>query len=90
MSSQTEGSDSVKVDVSKAMTIKLSSDLPSDPVFDPQNRRAPNRSLDLTEGEIVVALKNALRYIPENLHKTLAPEFLNELITRGRIYGYRY
>jgi len=37
-----------------------------------------------------VAQKNALRYIPESLHETLAPEFPNELITRGRIYGYRY
>ena len=80
----------MKVDVSKAMAIKLSTDLPPDPVFDPQYRRAPNRGLDLTEGETVVALKNALRYIPESLHETLAPEFLNELITRGRIYGYRY
>ncbi|HBU44963.1 MAG TPA: urocanate hydratase, partial [Porphyromonadaceae bacterium] len=35
-------------------------------------------------------LKNALRYIPCELHKTLAPEFLEELWTRGRIYGYRY
>ncbi len=80
----------MKADVSKAMTLKLSSDLPPDPVFDPQYRRAPNRGLDLTEGETVVALKNALRYIPESLHEMLAPEFLNELITRGRIYGYRY
>jgi len=80
----------VKADVSKAMAIKLSSNLPPDPVFDPQYRRAPNRGLDLTEGETVVALKNALRYIPESLHKMLAPEFLNELRTRGRIYGYRY
>ncbi len=29
-------------------------------------------------------------YVPENLHEKLAPEFLNELIARGRIYGYRY
>ena len=80
----------MKVDVSKAMTIKLSSDLPPNPVFDPRYRRAPNRGLNLTEGEIVVSLKNALRYVPESLHETLAPEFLKELITRGRIYGYRY
>ena len=38
----------------------------------------------------MTALKNALRYIPTALHDTLAPEFLNELKTRGRIYGYRY
>ncbi len=34
---------------------------------------------------------NALRYVPEELHEELAPEFLEELLTRGgRIYGYRY
>jgi urocanate hydratase len=77
-------------DICKAMTIKLSSELPSEPVFDPQYRRAPNRGYDLTPAETVVAVKNALRYVPENLHETLAPEFLNELMTRGRIYGYRY
>jgi urocanate hydratase len=38
----------------------------------------------------MLALKNALRYIPDSLHEALAPEFLNELITRGRIYAYRY
>jgi len=38
----------------------------------------------------VVAVKNALRYVPSNLHAVLAPEFLDELLTRGRIYGYRY
>ena len=30
------------------------------------------------------------RYIPKELHETLAPEFMEELRTRGRIYGYRY
>ena len=34
--------------------------------------------------------KNALRYVPEELHKDLAPEFMEELLTRGRIYGYRF
>jgi len=38
----------------------------------------------------MTALKNALRYIPTELHGALVPEFLNELKTRGRIYGYRY
>jgi urocanate hydratase len=77
-------------DVSKAMTIKLSEELPPEPVFDPQYRRAPNRGYDLSPTDTVIAVKNALRYVPESLHETLAPEFLNELMTRGRIYGYRY
>ena len=48
------------------------------------------RELNLNEREIKLALKNALRYIPESLHETLAPEFLAELKETGRIYGYRY
>jgi urocanate hydratase len=44
----------------------------------------------LTDQQAKIALKNALRYIPTHLHERLAPEFLDELKTRGRIYGYRY
>ncbi|RDE12679.1 MAG: urocanate hydratase [Candidatus Thorarchaeota archaeon] len=72
------------------MTIKLSSELPPDPVFDPKYRRAPNRGFNLGNQETVLAVKNALRYVPQNLHAKLTPEFLSELTTRGRIYGYRY
>lgn len=80
----------LQTDVSKAMTIKLSSELPPDPVFDPKYRRAPNRGFNLGNQETVLAVKNALRYVPQNLHAKLTPEFLSELTTRGRIYGYRY
>ena len=78
------------IDVSKAMTIRLSGELPPKSTFDSTIRRAPNRGYDLTPSETIVAVKNALRYVPSNLHRTLAPEFLDELLTRGRIYGYRY
>jgi urocanate hydratase len=84
------GCDIVTIDVSKAMTIKLPPKLPANPEFDLQYRRAPNRGYNLSESDTVIALKNALRYVPANLHETLAPEFLDELMTRGRIYGYRY
>ena len=30
------------------------------------------------------------RYIPEKFHKEVAPEFMKELATKGRIYGYRF
>lgn len=72
------------------VTMSLSDTLPPPSSFDPQYRRAPSRGFNLTKGETVTAVKNALRYVPENLHKTLAPEFLEELRTRGRIYAYRY
>lgn len=77
-------------DIAQAMTIKLDNVLPEYPVFKESIRRAPKRELTLTEREIKLALKNALRYIPEELHDTVAPEFLDELMTRGRIYGYRF
>lgn len=80
----------VKTSVPKVMTVKLFSELPPNPVFDTKYRRAPDRGFSLSQQETVLAVKNALRYIPENLHAKLAPEFLSELMTRGRIYGYRY
>ncbi|MFO7881949.1 MAG: urocanate hydratase [Kosmotogaceae bacterium] len=77
-------------DISSAMKIKLEPELPSEPEFDPDIRRAPKRDLPLNEKEKKLALRNALRYIPEELHEKLAPEFLKELTERGRIYGYRF
>ncbi len=77
-------------DISNAMTIKLSNELPPKKEFVKGIRRAPNRGYFLNKEETILALKNALRYIPEELHETLAPEFLEELRTMGRIYGYRY
>lgn len=73
-----------------AMRIKLDDAWPDDPVFEPGIRRAPSRGLRLTDDEIKLALRNALRYIPESLHDQAAPEFLDELRTYGRIYAYRW
>ena len=73
-----------------AMTIKLPDELPEYPEFVKGIRRAPSRGFRLTPAQTKVALKNALRYVPEHLHEKLAPEFLNELYTYGRIYAYRY
>ena len=81
------------IDVSKSMTVKLDEifgELPDMPGFIKGIRRAPKRDFSLTQKETELALKNALRYIPEKWHQTLAPEFLDELLTSGRIYGYRF
>lgn len=78
------------IEIGNAMTIKLDPVLPEYPTFKEGVRRAPKRELTLNEREIKLALKNALRYVPEELHEQLAPEFLEELMTRGRIYGYRF
>ena len=72
------------------MEISLSKVLPPYPSFVEGIRRAPDRGYTLDAARTAVALKNALRYIPPELHSQLAPEFLEELRTRGRIYGYRY
>jgi len=77
-------------DISQAMTVKLPAVLPPKKDFARGIRRAPNRGLDLSAHEIRVALQNALRYVPAELHEELAPEFLEELRTMGRIYGYRF
>ena len=76
--------------VAQAMTIKMESELPVYPKFREDIRRAPDRGWTLTKKETELALKNALRYIPEELHEKVAPEFMEELKTRGRIYGYRF
>ncbi|WDP91050.1 MAG: urocanate hydratase [Desulfobacter sp.] len=81
------------IDVSNAMTIRFQdifTELPQMPEFEPGIRRAPKRPLHLTKDEIALALKNALRYLPEEWHEKMAPEFLDELMTFGRIYGYRF
>lgn len=72
------------------MKITLSNTLPPYPAFTADIRRAPDRGYTLTPAQTATALKNALRYIPCELHEQLAPEFLEELRTRGRIYGYRF
>ena len=64
--------------------------LPEAKPYDPSINHAPKRKDILTDEEKVLALKNALRYFPAELHATLAPEFAQELKDYGRIYMYRY
>jgi len=66
------------------------SELPPEPVFEPGIRRAPKREAQLTTAQEILALENALRYVPREWQAKLAPEFLEELRARGRIYGYRF
>ena len=72
------------------MQIRLDDTLPKMPSFKAGVRRAPDRGFRLNRSQTLVALQNALRYIPEKHHAFLIPEFLDELKTRGRIYGYRF
>lgn len=77
-------------EISRSMSIKLAETLPEYPDFEQGIRRAPRRDMPLNKKEIGLALKNALRYLPSELHQKLAPEFLDELLTHGHIYGYRF
>ncbi len=76
--------------IADAMTIRLSGELPPKKTFVEGIRRAPKREFTLSQADTELALKNALRYVPEEWHEELIPEFLEELFTRGRIYGYRF
>jgi urocanate hydratase len=69
---------------------ELLQELPPAPQFDPAIRRAPKRPPELAPTEMELALANALRYLPERWHAALAPEFMTELLSTGRIYGYRF
>jgi urocanate hydratase len=68
--------------------IKKDFDISKD--FEAGVRRAPRREAELSEDDIVLAVKNALRYIPEEYHEKMAVEFYNELMKYGKIYGYRF
>ncbi|MDU1663084.1 urocanate hydratase [uncultured Peptoniphilus sp.] len=76
-------------DVQKIMKVQIKN-LPEKKSFEQGIRRAPDRGFRLSKDQTKVALRNALRYIPEEYHEELIPEFLEELTTRGRIYGYRF
>ena len=65
-------------------------ELPPAPPEEPGISRAPHRGAVLSEPEKVLAVKNALRYFPQEQHRVLATEFARELETRGRIYMYRF
>ena len=64
--------------------------LPEAKPYDPEVNHAPKRKDILSRKEKALALKNALRYFPEELHPALATEFAAELRDYGRIYMYRY
>lgn len=70
--------------------ITLDNEWPDYPSFAEGIRRAPDRGYTLDKAKTRLALQNALRYLPPELHECAIPEFLEELKTRGRIYAYRF
>ena len=77
-------------EIAQYMPIRLSGPLPEREALDPAVRRAPKREANLSRSDIKLAVKNALRYIPEEYHAVMAQEFYQELMERGKIYGYRF
>ncbi|NLB20094.1 MAG: hypothetical protein GX829_04515, partial [Clostridium sp.] len=57
------------IDIKNAMQIRLNDELPEYPDLLEGVRRAPRREANLRKEEKALALRNALRYIPEQHHK---------------------
>ena len=68
----------------------IPNEIPERKEVDANISHAPHRRDILNKDEKQLAIRNALRYFPERMHSTLAPEFSNELKTYGRIYMYRF
>lgn len=64
--------------------------LPEPRPYDPTVNHAPRRKNILIGEEKKLAIRNALRYFPEQFHSLLASEFLEELDRYGRVYMYRF
>lgn len=68
----------------------IPNELPELQAYEPSINHAPIRKDILNADEKKLALRNALRYFPEELHSILAKEFAEELKKYGRIYMYRF
>ena len=68
----------------------IPNELPEAKAYDESLNHAPKRKDILDADEKKLALENALRYFDKKHHKTLLPEFREELEKYGRIYMYRF
>ncbi|MDB4225973.1 urocanate hydratase [bacterium] len=68
----------------------LPNTLPSKKAYPIGGNRAPKRKDVLSKDEKKLAIRNALRYFPDQWHSDLATEFAEELKEYGRIYMYRF
>ncbi len=79
-----------KEEFKKSISEGIPNILPKPKPLDPTVSHAPKRKDILSVEEKKLALINALRYFDPKHHAILAPEFLSELNTYGRIYMYRF
>ena len=77
-------------DFKKSILDGIPNEIPIKNDYDTSLNRAPIRKEILNSNEKKLALKNALRYFPKDMHVDLAREFLEELDRYGRIYMYRF
>jgi urocanate hydratase len=77
-------------DFKHAVSEGLPSHLPTKGERDPKLSHAPKRKDILSAEEKKLALRNALRYFPQEWHAELIADFKQELNTYGRIYMYRF
>jgi len=77
-------------DFKTAVAEGIPSQLPSNKDRNAALSHAPKRKDILSADEKKLALRNALRYFPQQWHAELAKEFADELKTYGRIYMYRF
>ena len=74
----------------KAITDGIPEIIPAKKEYNLSINHAPKRKDILSKSEKELALRNALRYFPKDLHSELSKEFAAELNEFGRIYMYRY
>jgi urocanate hydratase len=74
----------------KAITDGIPEIIPAKKEYNLSINHAPKRKDILSKSEKELALRNALRYFPKDLHLELSKEFAAELNEFGRIYMYRY
>ena len=77
-------------DFKQAVAAGIPAVLPQMPPIEDGVDHAPARRQILSAAEKELALRNALRYFPKEMHAELAPEFAHELNTDGRIYMRRF
>jgi len=68
----------------------IPTEIPVKRAYPANANKAPKRKDILSIEEKQLAIRNALRYFPENWHEELASEFAEELKEFGRIYMYRF
>ena len=77
-------------DFKKKILEGIPNNLPKPKRYDLRINHAPKRKCLLSKDEVVLAIKNALRYFPAKMHKELIKEFHQELKDYGKIYMYRF